>query len=586
MTARVFRSGEVFVKLDADVVERLQRHAQLERRASEAGGVLIGRRVEGCDDVVVDQITTPLPRDVRARMRFARQDPGHQERITRVWEASGGTLGYLGEWHTHPEPLPAPSRVDWQDWKRRLREDTTDGPDVFFMIVGTHQLALWRADRASRQFERMQPSGGRLPSELKQEVQVMSSQNAKQSKTTRAKKKKKKKSKKKSKTKAETETEDGREFETVTRHIPAKVRYVLVAAAGGRCEFPDCPHYLFEHHLTKDPLNFSQAAHIIAFREGGPRGRDEKRPPGIHGFENLMLLCHPCHKLIDDRPQEYPATQLRTWKREHEERVRLLLDLPRENECAVLEIWTNVDKPPVVRSPAKIFAALRPLYPSKAFAYRINLAGNTMGDDVLVPAAVQSIDSEVDRLFADTGERPEHVAVFGITNIPLLIHLGSRLGDRVDVHLFQHHRDTNNWRWKEDEPAASYTWREVQGGDGGGVALVLSLSGAIIPETGLAGARLPIGEGDAVYELRLASATPNPLFLRTRGDLIGFQEAYRLFQAELSERHGRLERLPPFPAVPVPVAISLGMDRLPKISPTLAVHDNTREGWKHVLDVT
>ena len=376
------------------------------------------------------------------------------------------------------------------------------------------------------------------------------------------------------------------EYEEVTAQIGHPTRSALIAAAGGRCEFLGCPRYLFEHHVTKKPRNFSQCAHIIAFRPAGPRGDVEPRPAGINAFENLMLLCPSCHKLVDDAPAEFPAEKLRGWKQCHEERVRWLLDLPTENEAAVLEIWTNVAPPPVVRSRSKVIAALLPLYPSKAHEYLINLAAHTMTDKVLVPAAAESIDAEVGKLFATTGERPAHLAVFGITNIPLLVYLGSRLGDRIHTHLYQHHRDTKDWKWKDEEPKASYATRVLrEGKDPKRVALVASLSGSIIPEAGLAAAKLPVDNTYTIHEIRLTSTLPNPDFLRTLPDLTAFQSTYRTFLAQLNQRHGRLEALALFPAVPVPVAISLGMDRLPKVHPALAVYDHTKAGWEHVLTV-
>lgn len=376
------------------------------------------------------------------------------------------------------------------------------------------------------------------------------------------------------------------EHKEVTVQIRQPTRFALVAAAGGRCEFLGCTRYLFEHHVTKKPRNFSQCAHILALRPAGPRGDVEPRPAEISAFENLMLLCPSCHKEIDDAPTEFPAEKLRGWKRLHEERVRWLLDLPTENEAAVLEIWTNIASPPVVRSRSKVIAALLPLYPSRAHEYQVNFAEHDLTDKVLVPAAAQSIDAEVGKLFATTGERPAHLAVFGMTNIPLLVYLGSKLGDRIHTHLYQHHRDTKDWKWKDEEPKARYATRSLQEGKHRErVALVVSLSGSIVPEAGLAAANLPVDDTYTVYEIRLASAPPNTDFLRTLQDLNEFQSAYRAYLAQLHQRHGQLESLALFPAVPVPVAISLGMDRLPKVHPALAVHDHTKAGWEHVLTV-
>lgn len=136
------------------------------------------------------------------------------------------------------------------------------------------------------------------------------------------------------------------------------------------------------------------------------------------------------------------------------------------------------------------------------------------------------------------------------------------------------------------DPRATYETRCLRERKAGGpVALVLSLSGPVIPDAGLEAAKLPV-DGDAtVYELRLTSDTPNPDFLRTLADLQAFQAAHRRFLAQITGQHAGLQELAVFPAVPVPVAISLGMCRLPKVHPALAVYDRTQDGWKHVLDV-
>ena len=101
----------------------------------------------------------------------------------------------------------------------------------------------------------------------------------------------------------------------------AHVKFRLIACSAGRCEFRGCNKDLFQHPVTATEGNFAQAAHIVAFREDGARGKGA-RPAEINSFENLMLLCGDCHHLVDDvRPQDYPAALLRTFKREHEERI-------------------------------------------------------------------------------------------------------------------------------------------------------------------------------------------------------------------------------------------------------------------------
>jgi len=125
----------------------MQCFRQTEPHMTEAGGVLLGRHLRDGSAIIVDAITTPLPGDIRSRTTFFRHQKRHQAVIDEAWLSSDGTCTYLGEWHTHPEPIPTPSMVDWADWRRRLRIDQYSEP-IFFVIVGTQQVAVWEGRRS------------------------------------------------------------------------------------------------------------------------------------------------------------------------------------------------------------------------------------------------------------------------------------------------------------------------------------------------------------------------------------------------------------------------------------------------------
>ena len=141
----LFRLPSRVVKIDSAAVARLLACRQTAPDATEAGGVLLGRRLAG-GHVVVDEITEPIPTDVRARYAFHRSAE-HQAAIDEAHARSGGTCGYLGEWHTHAEPNPRPSSVDIEDWQRHACEDTYDGEELIFVIVGQEHVRAWRCDR-------------------------------------------------------------------------------------------------------------------------------------------------------------------------------------------------------------------------------------------------------------------------------------------------------------------------------------------------------------------------------------------------------------------------------------------------------
>ena len=135
------------MKIDPAALDQMLRFQQLEAHQAEAGGVLLGRHILGGHDIVVDEVTSPMPEDVRTRQTFHRSKVGHQQVIDERWRSSEGTCLYLGEWHTHPEPSPLPSRVDLGDWCRRLLADRFTGDSLLFVIVGTQEVKAWEGFR-------------------------------------------------------------------------------------------------------------------------------------------------------------------------------------------------------------------------------------------------------------------------------------------------------------------------------------------------------------------------------------------------------------------------------------------------------
>lgn len=121
----------------------------------EAGGVLLGRFLIGNNDVIVDHITIPMAGDKRSRLGFFRSKSAHQKRISEAWASTRGTCNYLGEWHTHPEDDPYPSAHDFANWKNKLNRDKFDSDFLFFIIVGTVQVNIWKGRRDNGQFEKL-----------------------------------------------------------------------------------------------------------------------------------------------------------------------------------------------------------------------------------------------------------------------------------------------------------------------------------------------------------------------------------------------------------------------------------------------
>ena len=213
---------------------------------------------------------------------------------------------------------------------------------------------------------------------------------------------------------------------------------------------------------------FADKAHIVAFSKDGPRGDDERRPVSVDTLDNLMVLCKPCHKEIDDYPERYPRALLEEMKTEHELRVDTLLDLAPENRSHIITLTAPIGAFRVAIPRGDAFDAMLPRHPVDGNSTRIDLT-NLRGideDTNFMRTGMDLIDRRLAEAFQAGGpvEQAGHMSVFGIGPIPLLIYFGARLGDKVPTDLYQRHRAPENWKWKSEndfEPAA-YAYRQIQ----------------------------------------------------------------------------------------------------------------------------
>ena len=385
------------------------------------------------------------------------------------------------------------------------------------------------------------------------------------------------------------ESEPPKSLVKPSRAISARTTMVLYTQAGGRCEFDGCNEYLLEHYPTETVGNFAEQAHIYAFKEGAARGNAEGRPEDINHLSNLMLLCHRCHHLVDSvRPADYPVETLKRFKCEHEDRIFALTRISKDRDTVPLVLKGLVHGRPAAISDEEMQTAVAPNYLKRRDKIEIDLtAVPDTPEEAFWKTATAAIDHKVGRLYAlvPEPERTLRVSVFALAPIPLLIYLGARLSDKINVDLYQRHRAPETWSWKEGRGNASYTTRRVVRGEAGGpVALLVNLSGTNQPDSIPAA----VGDGRAVYEITLDGQDPTPLFLDTRGDLERFTREYIRALAVIRHSHPDLDVIHLFPAAPAPVAITLGRARLPKVDPSILVYDRDSRagGFVPTLEIT
>jgi Prokaryotic E2 family A/ThiF family/Prokaryotic homologs of the JAB domain len=110
---------------------------RLERAPKETGGVLLGYIDHKSKTISVASLLSAPPDSDEQATGFGRGIAGLKEQIETVRARTGGIVGYVGEWHSHP-PLhsPTPSSDDRFLLNYLATEMSEDGEPALMVIVG------------------------------------------------------------------------------------------------------------------------------------------------------------------------------------------------------------------------------------------------------------------------------------------------------------------------------------------------------------------------------------------------------------------------------------------------------------------
>lgn len=371
------------------------------------------------------------------------------------------------------------------------------------------------------------------------------------------------------------------------KKIPDNVKLKLWAASGGRCEFPGCNKQVWSDELTLKCDNFAHMAHIVAASSNGPRGDQDLSSQLDTDFSNLMLVCLTHSKLVDgENKNDFNIEYLQKYKKEHEERIEMQTSVSPDMKTTVVRFVTNIRERKMTIPTSQAYEAILPRFPSDSKGVSLdftNLPGS--GDESHWNNFAQNITTQVQQGFAPGNDHSNinHLSIFAIGPIPLLMHLGNRIGGSTSVDIYQKHRDVDDWKWK-DEPDSGATDYLVSRSDveilGTKVALILSLSG-----------KIHVSEVDKVLpntpRYEIAIPIPDRDYLQYRSQLEKFAKVYRQLLMEIREKHGSDCEIHLFPAVPVSVAVTCGKELLPKVDPKIHVYDfdNERGGFISTLTI-
>lgn len=91
----------------------------------------------------------------------------------------------------------------------------------------------------------------------------------------------------------------------------------LFALSGNICAAPQC-----KNKLIKDDVVLGEICHIEAAEENGARYNSKSNDQYRRSFQNLILLCEKCHKIVDSDEKLYPIILLKSWKETHENKFK------------------------------------------------------------------------------------------------------------------------------------------------------------------------------------------------------------------------------------------------------------------------
>jgi hypothetical protein len=97
------------------------------------------------------------------------------------------------------------------------------------------------------------------------------------------------------------------------------------------CNNPSCRQpCIIEGEAHEDGFTIvGEHAHIVAHSAAGPRGDPMMTPDRRNALGNFVLLCRPCHKMVDLRSNEakFPKEKLREWKAVHQHWLNITIPM-------------------------------------------------------------------------------------------------------------------------------------------------------------------------------------------------------------------------------------------------------------------
>lgn len=367
-------------------------------------------------------------------------------------------------------------------------------------------------------------------------------------------------------------------------NIPVDVKRDLWFDAHGRCEM--CNEPLYRDGLTMMEVNLADYAHIIADSPNGPRGDAEESHNLAKDKSNLILLCKKHHKVIDDAGgvKVFGIERLRQIKKAHEERIELVTGIPPKNKTLAVCYTPKVgERQPVVTDIITYDTILPEFYPMTHEPIRLDASNVPYDDskqkywdfhpDILRENFKNKIESKILGI--------SHITLFAVAPQPLLVLLGTLLGDMYNVEVLQKHREPDTWKWLDSNDNYSNQFKLMEPENKTKIpAIIFAISGTEIIE------RVRKQFGDKLSCWVVTCDVPDRDMLKNKSQVAQFRSLVRRLINDINTiALGQTIKI--FPAMPIACAIELGRIRLPKSDNPWLIYDFPKfENLEYVETIT
>lgn len=363
-------------------------------------------------------------------------------------------------------------------------------------------------------------------------------------------------------------------------------------AAGGRCTF--CKEFLADDKTTGQSVFTGQLAHIVGAttEKGSPRGANSMPLAQRALPHNLMLLCPGEHKVIDtfEHWSTYDEDELRAFKEQHERDIHELTGLLRKPKSTVIRVSGDVRGRAVDFSKQAVIRALLDEQRFPDFSLHDDSRNCEVdlrsfdGEEDSDPTYWKAVSLTLERRLRPLSnhlktKQVDHISVFALARIPILVQLGVLLDDVTNVTVHNRRRGTGDgWGWYADGRTDNLQFRVTAVLGSGDPVVTISISGAVdldaLPDFLRSAPR---------YDIRAEGVSLSPTILRSSEDLQALIDTWREVLGAIEVEH-RNRPISLVLAVPAAAAVEIGRAHMAAAHAQLRVFDRINNTYVLALE--